>query len=191
MAGRVLRTVSEMEPESRQEIAVVTESLSDAVAPGENSVIFLSYRRQDAKHFAGRLRDCLALHFGPDQIFMDVNNLKPGDRFARKIDRALITCEVLLAVIGSSWLAVTDSEGRRRIDDPRDLVRLEIERALIRELPIIPILVDDTVMPNSRYLPECIADLADYTALRIRHDTFAVDSMGLIDRIGQILASSE
>jgi hypothetical protein len=46
--------------------------------------IFISYRRDDASHPAGRLYDHLALNF-PSRIFMDIDNLNPGEDFAEAI----------------------------------------------------------------------------------------------------------
>src|SRR5690349_10570277 len=113
----------------------------------EGGGIFVSYRRQDSSHLAGRLYDRLADRFGEDQVFMDVDTIEPGVDFAEEITRAVSACKVLLAVIGPNWLAATDERGCRRLDDPDDFVRLEIEAALARGVRVIPILADDAVMP--------------------------------------------
>src|SRR5262245_32220300 len=101
--------------------------------------IFLSYRRQESSHLAGRLYDRLADRFGEDQVFMDVDTLEPGADFAEAIFRAVASCQVLLAIIGPAWLSSADGQGRRRLDEPDDIVRLEIEAALERGVRVIPI----------------------------------------------------
>ena len=93
----------------------------------EGGGIFVSYRRQDSSHLAGRLYDRLADRFGKSQVFMDVDTIEPGVNFAEEVNRAVATCTVLLAVVGPNWLTVTDEYGCRRLDDPDDYVRLEIE----------------------------------------------------------------
>src|SRR5215468_9038498 len=114
----------------------------------EGGGIFVSYRRQETSHLAGRLSDRLADRFGEGQVFMDVDAIEPGVDFAEEISRAVAACQVLLAVIGPNWLTATDERGRRRLDNPDDLVRLEVEAALARGVLVIPILVEGAVMPG-------------------------------------------
>jgi len=120
---------------------------------GEGGGIFVSYRRRESRDFAGRLYDRLADRFGEGQVFMDVDTIEPGVDFAEEISRAVAACQVLLAIIGPGWLTVTDKRGRRRLDDPDDIVRLEIEAALARDVRVIPILVEGAVMPGRPDLP--------------------------------------
>src|ERR1043166_4935681 len=92
--------------------------------------IFISYRRDDSEGVAGRLFDRLATQFGREQIFMDVDAIAPGEDFIDVIERAVTSCDVLIAVIGRGWLEARDQDGRRRIDNPEDFVRVEIVAAL-------------------------------------------------------------
>src|SRR5690348_16881505 len=135
----------------------------------EGGGIFISYRRQQSGDLAGRLYDRLARHFGESQVFMDVDKIQPGVYFADEINRAVTACKVLLAVIGPTWLTATDERGRRRLDDPDDLVRLEIETALARGVRVIPILAQDARTLARVDLPESLTDLARCHALPIRH----------------------
>ena len=109
--------------------------------------IFISYRRDDSAAHAGRLCDRLEYHFGPGQVFMDVDAIKPGMNFIETVQQAIGECDGLVAVIGSDWLQVSDGTGARRLDDPTDLVRLEIVTALQRGIPVIPVLVQSAQMP--------------------------------------------
>ena len=153
----------------------------------EGGGIFVSYRRQDSQDFAGRLYDRLADRFGADQVFMDVDTIEAGADFAEAINRAVAACTVLVAVIGPKWLTATDKRGRRRLDDPDDFVRLEIEAALAREVWVIPILVQGAIMPGREDLPESLVRLARRNALFIRHESFRSDAVRLLAAIEQML----
>jgi predicted SnoaL-like aldol condensation-catalyzing enzyme len=151
---------------------------------------FVSYRRQESKDFAGRLSDRLAGRFGVGQVFIDVDTIEPGVDFAEEISRAVAACKVLVAVIGPTWLTVADERGRRRLDDPDDIVRLEIEAALARHVRVIPILVEGAVMPDRRDLPESLADLTRRNALIMRHESFHSDAGRLVTVIEGVLAAA-
>src|SRR5215470_16448008 len=153
----------------------------------EGGGVFVSYRRQETSHLAGRLYDRLADRFGEGQVFIDVDAIELGVDFAEEISRAVAACKVLLAVIGPTWLSATDEQGRRRLDDPDDIVRLEIEAALARDVRVIPILVEGAVMPGRRDLPESLAGLARRNALFIRHESFRADAGRLVTAIERVL----
>ncbi len=125
--------------------------------------IFLSYRRQDAAYVAQFLYDRLRAHFGPDAIFMDIDAIPFGVDFREHIKAAVDECGILLAVIGRHWAG--EAGAARRIDDPRDFVRIEIESALERNLPVVPILIDHARMPGEVDLPPSLARLAYRNAL--------------------------
>jgi hypothetical protein len=123
--------------------------------------IFLSYRRRgEASGFAGRLADRLVKHFGADQIFRDVEDIASGVDFVDAINEGVAACEALLVVIGPDWLTVEDATGRRRLDDPRDFVRLEVASALRRNVRVIPVLVCGAQIPAESELPPDIAALS-------------------------------
>jgi hypothetical protein len=149
--------------------------------------VFISYRREESSGLAGRLYDRLAARFGDDQVFMDVDTIALGVDFADVITQAVSNCEVLLAVIGPRWLAATDEDGQRRLDDPDDIVRLEIAAALERDIRVIPILVEGAAMPRRRQLPDELAKLARRNALILRHESFRFDADRLLDAVEPIL----
>jgi hypothetical protein len=154
----------------------------------EGGGIFISYRRQESSHLAGRLYDRLADRFGEGQVFIDVDTIEPGVDFAEEIFRAVAACKVLLAILGPAWLTAADERGGRRLDDPGDTVRLEIEAALARGVRVIPVLAEGAVMPGQDDLPECLAGLARRNALVIRHESFRYDAGRLVTAIERILA---
>src|SRR5262245_40459360 len=92
--------------------------------------ILISYRRDDSSGHAGHLFDKLSAAFGPGTLFMDIDGIQPGEDFVKEIEKAVASSHVLIAVIGRDWLDIRDQDGKRRLDDPTDFVRLEIAAAL-------------------------------------------------------------
>jgi hypothetical protein len=138
--------------------------------------VFISYRRADAGWPARWLADRLGSHFGAGVVFHDVESIRPGDDFAAQIDAAVAACSVLLAVIGPQWLAVEGDAGRR-LDDPLDWVRLEIEAALRRGISVIPVLVDGARMPSAGELPPSLRSVAGRQALSLSPASFDTRSL--------------
>jgi hypothetical protein len=161
---------------------------STAAAAGR---IFLSYRREETDFPAGWLHDRLAAHFGRDQVFRDVDDIPLGANFPEVIAKAVASCDVLLALIGSQWVAITDEEGKRRLDDPNDFVRLEIEAALQRGVLVIPILVRGAKMPLARQLPASLAELVHHNALELSPTSFEFDTGRLLKVLDQALAQEQ
>ena len=121
--------------------------------------IIVSYRRSDTAAIAGRIFDRLAAHYGEEQVFMDVDKIPFGTDFRKHIQEVLRAGDVLLAVIGPGWLG-NSADGRSRIMDAADPVRVEVETALRQGITVIPVLVDDAAMPAAAELPESLADFA-------------------------------
>src|SRR5262245_25534969 len=110
--------------------------------------VFISYRRDDSAGYAGRVLDRLKTELGPDVLFMDVDAIPLGTNFAKVLHEEVAKCGVLLAVIGPNWSDARDKDGKRRLDDPNDFVRIEIAAALQRNIPVIPILLDGARIPK-------------------------------------------
>jgi hypothetical protein len=134
--------------------------------------IFISYRREDTIAYAGRIYDRLTGHFGKEHVFMDVDTIELGMDFVEILQKRVGLCDVLLAVIGRRWLTIADEAGERRLDNPEDLVRLEIAAALDRKIRVIPILVSGARMPRSNELPHQLESLARRQALEIVDTAF-------------------
>ena len=115
--------------------------------------IFISYRRDDSTAAAGRIYDRLGAHFGRDSVFMDVDAIPFGVDFRQHLTDAVGACDILLAVIGEQWLTP-------RLQDAKDFVRIEIEAALKRGIPVIPVLLGKTFMPREEDLPTALAGLS-------------------------------
>ncbi|PUB82316.1 MAG: hypothetical protein DBP00_17845, partial [gamma proteobacterium symbiont of Ctena orbiculata] len=144
--------------------------------------IFISYRREDSADVTGRIHDRLAEHFGESAVFMDVDDIPLGVDFSKYIDEKVGKCEVLLAVVGRDWLSTSDDAGNRRLDLPSDYVRIEIESALKRNIPVIPLLVRRASMPGAEDLPESIREFSKRNGMPVRPDPdFRTDCDRLIE----------
>ena len=130
------------------------------------SKIIVSYRRSDSAAITGRIFDRLVDRYGEESVFMDIDRIPFGTDFRHHIQDALQGADVLLAVIGPTWLGKT-ADGRTRIQDEADPVRVEIEAALKQGLTVIPVLVDNATMPGAADLPESIRDFAYINAAPI------------------------
>lgn len=121
--------------------------------------IAISYRRSDSQDITGRIFDRLVQHFGKDTVFRDIDSIQPGIDFRSQIAEALRTTDVLLVVVGSAWFG-QGKDKASRIDNEADPVRIEVETALKRDIPIVPILVGGTRMPEPHELPQSLRDFA-------------------------------
>lgn len=130
--------------------------------------IFISYRRDDSSYIAGMINDRLEKHFGPNSVFLDIDSIPLGLDFRKHISDSVGQCNVLLALIGDSWINSTNDQGSRRLDDPTDFVRLEVESALKRDIPVIPVLVGKARMPSATELPSSLQELAFRNAAEVR-----------------------
>lgn len=148
------------------------------------SIIFISYRRDDSAPYAGRLYDRLSARFGDASVFMDIDQIEPGEDFVEVIRRKVGACETAVVLIGKGWLAASDAQGRRRLDDPEDFVRLEVAAALQRGVRVVPVLVGGAAMPKADQLPEPLAPLARRNAVEISDSRFHRD----VDRLIEALA---
>ena len=145
--------------------------------------VFISYRRDDSAGHAGRLFDRLSDHFGPGQVFMDVEGIQPGVDYIEAVQEAVQSCDVLIAVIGKEWLEASDVTGGRRLDDAADLVGIEIATALDRNIRVIPVLVRGAREPPSTDLPDALKPLARRNALELSDTRFSSDVRRLVDAI--------
>jgi hypothetical protein len=145
--------------------------------------IFISYRRDDSRGYAGRLQGDLSRRYSDEHVFRDVE-IPPGADFGEYITGLVDKCNVVLAIIGPGWLDARDREGERRIDKPDDWVRLEIERALARDgVEVIPVLVDGARLPPREELPESLLALRRRNAFELSDRRWDYD----VGQLGQHL----
>jgi len=155
------------------------------------SLIFVSYRRDDTAPYAGRLYDRLTAHFGKGQVFMDIDHIAPGEDFVEVIDRKVGACSIAVVLIGRHWLTAVDAEGKRRLDDPEDFVRLEVAAALQRNVRVVPVLVAGAPMPKPQQLPGPLAALSRRNAFEISDSRFHADVDRLIEALERAPAATD
>src|SRR5215813_14271160 len=150
--------------------------------------IFINYRREDSIATAGRLADRLAETFGRENLFMDVDNIPVGINFEEYLKSQVAACDVILSVIGPNWLNAKDETNQRRLDKPDDFVAIELTAALVRDILVIPVLVDGTRMPKASELPDSLKPFALRNAIQVRNTNFGSDAEQLIAKMREALA---
>lgn len=151
------------------------------------SGIVMSYRREDSEGSAGRLYDRLIRRYDPKLIFMDFYSIEAAADWKKTIRETVANSDVLVAVIGPRWLSITDEAGRRRLDDDSDYVRAEIQLALEREIPVLPVLVQGASMVDASDLPSELAGLTDAQAVRLDTKYFDRDIQDLYQFIDTVV----
>ena len=151
--------------------------------------IFISYRHEGSSGDAGRLRDYLKEVFGPHTLFID-SDMPIGVKFKDHLHDQLNECGVFLAIIGRNWLNACDEDGHRRLDDADDWVRVEIASALARGIKVVPVIIDDGVIPKPSDLPSDLKSLPEFQAFRVRNNQFERDSAALADKLREALGQT-
>ena len=151
--------------------------------------VFISYRREDSGGYAGRIYDRLASRLGRENVFFDVDTIPLGRDFVEVLSENIGRCDALIAVIGKQWVTMVDGENRRRLDDLKDFVRIEVEAALSRNVPVIPVLVDGAKMPREEDLPDGLKTLPRRQAIEISLARFDTDAERLTDALAEIEAA--
>jgi len=145
--------------------------------------IFISYRRDDSRHFAGRLFDSISSALPDVRVFMDVGSIPFGENFVDVLNKQLKSCQALLVVIGPNWLKTIG--GRTNLDDPNDWVRLEIETAMRRKIRIFPVLLDNAEMPAQDQIPESLSSFREYQFIRIDHENYSPIVKELVSQLSE------
>lgn len=120
--------------------------------------IAISYRRSDSDA-CGRIFDRLVRRYGKEAVFRDIDNIPFGTDFRKVVSDALRGTDVLIAIVGPKWRGGS-RRGGVRINDENDLVRIEVEIALQRNIPIIPVLVGNAIMPKPVELPQSLREFS-------------------------------
>ena len=118
--------------------------------------IFICYRREDSKLPAQWIYNDLINHFGAESVVFDVDTIPLGTDFREYLNKQVSQCDILLAVIGDRWVELL----KQRIDRPNDFVRIEIQAALERNIPVVPVLVGRAPVPAEKNLPPELLTLA-------------------------------
>lgn len=130
--------------------------------------IFISYRREETAYVAATIAEKLVNRLGKNSVFLDIDNIPMGVDFRKHLGNAISRADLVLVLIGQSWLSCTNEDGTRRLDSSADFVRIEIEAALKRGIPIVPILLGNARMPRPEDLPESMSAFAFRNATELR-----------------------
>jgi beta-lactam-binding protein with PASTA domain len=144
------------------------------------ATVFLCYRKEDAGGVVGRVKDRLEDAYTADSVFEYTHDVALAANFRTVIDEALNEVGVVLVAIGPEWLDIETADGARRLDQPDDPVRVEVETAIQRGKPIIPLLFDGALIPPKSALPDSMGSLPDTNGLPIREDP---DFDGDVDKL--------
>ena len=139
--------------------------------PTSTRAIFICYRRSDSMEVVGRMHDRLVAHYGGDNVFIDVDSIPLGVDFRTYVEIAMEQARIVVVTIGKNWLSRGRS-GALLLGNPRDSVRIELEHALRRNLPIIPVLASGAKMPSERDLPKSLAKMAYRNGIELRSDPY-------------------
>ncbi|MCP4673916.1 MAG: TIR domain-containing protein [Deltaproteobacteria bacterium] len=151
--------------------------------------LFISYRRQDTLWESSRLYDRLASVFDKPNVFFDIYSICPGQDFEERIRRSISSCHVTIAVVGKQWATLRGEDGRVRLENPDDHVRLEIEISIAQKKEIIPVRIEDAEMPQPSRIPDSLRAFTRRHATRISHESYDDDVGRLVQAVREILAT--
>src|ERR1700722_1472023 len=149
--------------------------------------VFICYRREESAVAARAIRDRVAQRLERENVFLDVDSIDLGVDWFNVLTDRVGACDALVAVIGRNWVSSSDNENRRRIDDPDDFVRIEIEAALKRDVRVIPVLIDGAAMPKAAELPDSVKGLARRQGMEVSPARFDTDVEKLTSALASIL----
>ena len=152
--------------------------------------IFLVYRREDSAAYARLLYSLLEERIPDERVFRDVDSIKPGQDFAKVIQETVRSSTVVVALIGRQWATLTDEAGRRRLDDPDDFIRIELQTAFEHGVSVIPVLVDGARPLRPDQLPSELRMLARLNAFELSTSRYQYDADRLLDLIQRVLAAA-
>ncbi|MBI3822964.1 MAG: toll/interleukin-1 receptor domain-containing protein [Planctomycetes bacterium] len=158
----VLWLIFKARPKARPKVA--------AAAAAPDLHIFVSYRRSDSQDVSGRIYDVLTARFSKACVFKDVDSIPLGRDFRKVLQQAVSRAQVVIVIIGPGWARAKTAAGTRRLDDPNDFVRIEIESALQSGIPVIPVMVSHAKMAGATDLPASLQELAFQNGLPVRPD---------------------
>jgi hypothetical protein len=171
--------------------AKAKQAAQEQAHQGRGQKIFLCYRREDTKWPARAVHGSLSAKYGHEQVFRDVDSIPAGVRFSNWIKSEIGKSSVMIVLIGNAWSSAQDKAGRRRLDLPEDWVRQEIEAALRRNIPIIPVCVEGARMPSEGELPSSIAGLRAFQYAELADSRWDVDVGRLLDDIDKCTSSGD
>jgi len=136
---------------------------------------FISYRRADSVAAARGIYRFLQSCFGKNSVFMDIPEIRCGSDWRKSIERALARASVVIPLIGSQWMTLTNAYGRLRIDDEKDWVRREIVHGLTTRKLVLPVVIGSAQLPAEDALTGALRPLARRQSLNLRDASWEAD----------------
>jgi hypothetical protein len=147
--------------------------------------IFISYRRDDSRYQARMIYEAFLRRMPRENVFMDIDTIPLGVNFVKVLEGWVEQCEVLLVLMGEDWANSTDPKtGKRRLDNPKDFVRVEVRGALTRDIPVVPVMLDSAEIPDEHQLPDDIKGLLSRNAEFVEYRNFDADVQRLLKKLG-------
>ena len=154
--------------------------------------ILINYRRVESLTQAQALKKLFDDKFGAERVFLDVSGgFKGGENWLQMLERQVDASAAMVVLIGKTWTSHKDEHGARRLDDPHDWVRFEISRALLRNMPIVPVLIDGATMPKQAQLPNNLMQLTHIQAMPLRKETPVQDAVAIAQRLEVLLENQQ
>lgn len=151
--------------------------------------IFLSYRRADTEHIAGRLFDTLSAVYGKEHVFFDTEAIPGAVAFEATIRDALAKSAVVIALIGPNWARPHRSgflASWLTTSKAADFVEIEIQTAFGLAVPVVPVLVGAAEMPTQKHLAPSIRGITGLNAVKLRSGRdFQADARDLVKAVDQ------
>ncbi len=131
--------------------------------------------------------DRLGRSFGKEKIFFDVQAIPYGADFRRHLEESIRVSFVMLAIIGFNWPA--EGPDRRSMrENEKDFVRIELETAFRYDVPILPVLMGDAIMPREEQLPRRLRRFSTIQAASVSQGrNFDPDMDRLISAVERLL----
>ena len=149
---------------------------------------FICYRRDDWT-FARAIEHKLTEKLRADSVFLDVDDLKPSQDWKQRVEAVMADEPVVLTLITPEW---NPRDGfRRKLMRSDDLVRLELEMALSKRLPIVPVHDERAPWPNAKEVPVSLASILDRNKVGISQTRFDYDTGLLADAVAELLDEAE
>lgn len=152
--------------------------------------VFISYRRDDAVSEANLIAHSVKELVGDDLVFLDTSSIYPSENWPKKLKEKIQSAKIVIAVIGPNWIRVSDEWGRRRLDNPDDWVRKEIETALASKAKLFPILVKEARLPPPEVLPDSLQELTEKQVIELRSNYWDHDIRLLLSQLDNIINNS-
>lgn len=122
--------------------------------------IFISYRTEDEPFAAALFDHELSRELGPEAVFFASRSIDLGADWEKAMFAAVSGSKAVLVIIGARWLTATDKKGNRRLDDPKDYVRREVELGIHLDKQVIPVHLERRHRLDRTMLPSAMEELA-------------------------------